>query len=150
MRLTERQGNQGGTVFRDEDVKEADLPLWLEEKGGFRRPEAVLHKDVKASFRLLYQQWPSERDIADSDCLPMAKNTMTLIMRGLCLPRSYFYDFASKKSITLGARPSFTERTISKSKPFLGVLTLTVHRSELAEPAFETCLHVHGDHVQLS
>lgn len=111
----EQQNGTDRTVSRDEGIKEGELSAWLEEKMAFRRPDILQNQTVKGRLRLLYQEWPSEHDIAGTISLPMRKDAVDEIVRIFKLPPCFLYDFASRKGIPLRTKHSTAEGATSKS-----------------------------------
>jgi hypothetical protein len=105
-------------VFRNEELKEGELSIWLREDKAFKEPNVVRHRTVKGRFRLLYQRWPAKFDIAGEDRLPISMNAMSEVMRVLDLPRSFMYDLAGRKGIPFRTRQSISAKTIGKSRIF--------------------------------
>lgn len=138
-------------VSREEVVSHSELSSWLEENEDFSTPDEIRDHAVKGRFRLLYQRWPADLNIAGENCIPMTPNVLGDITNAMDLPRCFLHDFASRKSVPLRIKKHVLQESISKfflSTCLAQLPNADSPRPRLAESSFARSLHDYGCDIQ--
>ena len=95
-------------------IEEKQLVAWINGEHPFEQPPSTWIGAVQSRIRLIYQQWSSKHGVAGSNCLPMAPETFSTMVKTLDLPPCYLYDFASRECVPLRVKQNVTHQSVSR------------------------------------